>query len=64
MNLVRTDSTPSLTLLSERKNKIRDAVERVLTSSRSVRLVLKPRKLSMLYSERAFRSRSDRADRD
>ena len=47
MNLVGMDSTPSLTLLSNRKNHIKDAVERVLTSSWSVRTARRPWRLSM-----------------
>jgi len=39
MNMVGTDSTPSLTLRSDRKDNFRDAVERVLTNSWSVRTV-------------------------
>ena len=45
MNRVRTDSTPSLTLLSDRKDSIRDAVERVLTSSWAVSRSVRNRNL-------------------
>jgi len=47
MNPVGTDSTPSLTLLSDRRSNSRDAVERVLTRSWVMCMVLRSRQLPM-----------------
>jgi len=57
MNRVGTDSTPSLTLLCDRKDSSRDAVERVLTSSWAVCTARRPWRLSTNLASGARRSR-------